>query len=75
MLRALRPFFEIIIYTYKTKNEAEMIVSELEKDEQFFSYIIPHPYCIDYKHENVFVKEIDIFYGNRSPKELAVIST
>jgi hypothetical protein len=32
MLRALKPFFELIIFTYKNKEEAEAIVNEIEKD-------------------------------------------
>ena len=32
MLRALKPFFELVIFTYKTKEEAESIINEIEKD-------------------------------------------
>ena len=32
MLRALKPFYELIIFTDKTKEEAETITNEIEKD-------------------------------------------
>ena len=32
MLRALKPFFELVIFTYKTKEEAEAIINEVEKE-------------------------------------------
>jgi hypothetical protein len=45
MLRVLRPFFELIVYTSKSKVEAEVIINEIEKEENFFTYIIPQNYC------------------------------
>lgn len=45
MLRALRPFFELIVYTSKTKSEAELLVNEIEKEDNFFTYIVPSNYC------------------------------
>lgn len=45
MLRGLRPFFEILVYTSKGKDEAEAIVNALESDESFFAYIVPFNYC------------------------------
>lgn len=32
MLRALKPFFELVIFTDKAKEEAEAIINEIEKE-------------------------------------------
>ena len=76
MLRALKPFFELIIFTYKSKEEAEAIVSEIEKDgECFFTYIIPINYCYFVESENVYVKDLSFFLGNRLEEEIALVTT
>jgi TFIIF-interacting CTD phosphatase-like protein len=42
MLRGLKSFFELLVYTSKSKDEAEAIVNALEYNEGgFFSYIVP----------------------------------
>jgi len=75
MLRALKPFFELIIFTYKNKEEAEAIVNEIEKDQNFFTYIIPVNYCYYVASESVYVKDISIFLGNRLDGEVALVTT
>jgi TFIIF-interacting CTD phosphatase-like protein len=76
MLRALKPFFELIIFTYKSKEEAEAIVSEIEKDDEcFFTYIIPVNYCYFVRSENVYVKDLSYFLGNRLDEEIALVTT
>ena len=75
MLRALKPFFEMIIFTYKSKEEAEAIVNEVEKDQNFFTYIIPLNYCYYVPSESVYVKDLTIFFGNRIEGEVALVTT
>mmetsp|Transcript_38342 Transcript_38342/g.28232 ORF Transcript_38342/g.28232 Transcript_38342/m.28232 type:complete len:100 (+) Transcript_38342:912-1211(+) len=75
MLRALRSFFELIVYTHLNKSEAEAIVNLLEKDENFFTYIIPVNYCQFVAAENIHLKELRIFLGNRSTKDFVMIGT
>jgi TFIIF-interacting CTD phosphatase-like protein len=75
MLRALKPFFELIIFTYKNKEEAEAIVNEIEKDQNFFTYIIPVNYCYYVASESVYVKDLSIFLGNRLDGEVALVTT
>lgn len=75
MLRALKPFFELIIFTYKTKEEAESIINEIEKDQNFFAYIIPVNYCYFVPSESVYVKDLSIFYGNRSDGEVTLVTS
>jgi TFIIF-interacting CTD phosphatase-like protein len=75
MLRALRPFFEILVYTSKAKDEAEAIVNALENGESFFSYIVPLNYCYNFPEEKISIKDIEIFFGNRLPSEFVMIST
>jgi TFIIF-interacting CTD phosphatase-like protein len=75
MLRALKPFFELIIFTYKSKEEANAIVSEIEKDESFFTYIIPVNYCYYVRSDNVYIKDLSYFLGNRLEEEIALVTT
>ena len=75
MLRALRPFFELIVYTNKTKIEAEAIINEIEKGENFFTYIVPVNYCYNFPQEKVHIKDPNIFFGNRNENELVMVST
>jgi TFIIF-interacting CTD phosphatase-like protein len=75
MLRALKPFFELIIFTYKSKEEAEAIVNEVEKDQNFFTYIIPVNYCYYVPSESVYIKDLNIFFGNRIEGEVALVTT
>lgn len=75
MLRALKPFFELVIFTYKTKEEAESIINEIEKDQNFFAYIIPVNYCYFVPSESVYVKDLSIFYGNRNDGEVALVTS
>lgn len=75
MLRALKPFFELIIFTNKSKEEAEAIVNEIEKESNYFSYIIPVNYCYCIPSESVYVKDLSIFFGNRAEGEVAMITT
>lgn len=75
MLRALKPFFELIIFTDKSKEEAEAIINEIEKDQNFFTYIIPVNYCYYVAQENLYVKDLSIFYGNRVESEMAMVTS
>lgn len=75
MLRVLRPFFEIVVYTSKSKSEAEAIINEIEKDENFFTYIIPFNYCYYAPKEKIYIKDLNIFFGNRSPKDLVIVAS
>lgn len=75
MLRGLKPFFEILIYTSKGKDLAEAIVNALEAEESFFSYIVPYNYCYYFPDEKIFIKDISIFFGNRLPSEFVMIAT
>ena len=75
MLRALKPFFELIIFTYKSKEEAEAIVNEIEKDQNFFTYIIPVNYCYYMPSESAYIKDLSIFFGNRVDGEVALVTT
>lgn len=75
MLRALKPFFELIIFTYKSKEEAEAIVNEIEKDQNFFTYIIPVNYCYYVPYESIYIKDLTIFFGNRIEGEVALVTT
>lgn len=75
MLRGLRPFFEILVYTSKSKDEAEAIVNALENNESFFAYIVPFNYCYYVPEERALVKDITIFFGNRLPSEFVMVST
>ena len=75
MLRALKPFFELIIFTYKNKEEAEAIVNEIEKDQNFFTYIIPVNYCTYVASEGVYIKDLSILFGNRLDGEVALVTT
>lgn len=75
MLRALKPFFELIIYTDKPKDEAEAIINEIEKEQNFFTYIIPVNYCYYLPQDRLYVKELSIFMGNRHSSEICMIST
>jgi len=75
ILRALRSFFELIIYTHLNKSEAEAIVNLLEKDENFFTYIIPVNYCQFIQSENVYLKDLEIFMGNRTVKDFIMIGS
>ena len=65
MLRALRPSFELIVYTNKSKAESEAIVNTIENGENFFTYIVPSNYCYNLTSEKVCIKDINIFFGNR----------
>jgi TFIIF-interacting CTD phosphatase-like protein len=75
MLRALKQFFELIIYTEKPKDEAEAIINEIEKEINFFTYIIPVNYCYYLPQEQVHIKELSIFFGNRAENEVIMIAT
>jgi TFIIF-interacting CTD phosphatase-like protein len=75
MLRALRPFFELIIYTAKPKLEAESIINEIEKEENFFTYIIPVNYCYYLSQEKTYVKDLNIFFGNRTERDFVMVTT
>ena len=75
MLRALKPFFELIIFTDKTKEEAEAIINEIEKEQNFFTYIIPVNYCYYVPAESIYVKDVSIFYGNRIDSECLLVTT
>lgn len=75
MLRALKPFYELIIFTDKTKEEAETITNEIEKDQNFFTYIIPVNYCYYVPSESVYVKDVSVFLGNRLDNEVLLITT
>ena len=75
MLRALRPFFELIVYTAKPKIEAESIINEIEKEDSFFTYIIPVNYCYLLPTEKVHVKDINIFLGNRTDRDFVMVTT
>jgi TFIIF-interacting CTD phosphatase-like protein len=75
MLRALRTVFELIVYTNKNKQEAESIINEIEKGENFFTYIVPVNYCYAFPQEKVHVKDPNIFFGNRSESEFVMVST
>jgi TFIIF-interacting CTD phosphatase-like protein len=75
MLRALRPFFELVVYTNKTKIEAEAILQTIEEKENFFTYIIPVNYCYFIEEENTFVKDLEIFFENRSEKDTILVAS
>ena len=75
MLRALKPFFELIIFTDKSKEEAEAIINVIEKEQNFFSYIIPVNYCQYIPAESVYVKDLSIFLGNRNETEICMVTT
>ncbi len=75
MLWALKQFYELIVFTSKTKTEAEAIIKEIEKGENFFTYIIPANYCYFVKEHNFFVKDINIFLGNRQCKNIIMVTT
>lgn len=75
MLRALKPFFELVIFTDKSKEEAEAIINEIEKEQNFFTYIIPVNYCYYVPSESVYVKDLSIFFGNRLEGEVAMVTT
>ena len=75
MLRALKPFFELIVFTDKPKEEAEAIINEIEREQSFFTYIIPLNYCYYLYSEQAYVKDLRIFLGNRSQAEVAMITT
>jgi TFIIF-interacting CTD phosphatase-like protein len=75
MLRLLRNFFEIVVYTSKSKEEANVIISAIEKGEVFFHFIIPVNYCKMIKEENIYSKDLNIFLGNRELSEICIIGT
>jgi TFIIF-interacting CTD phosphatase-like protein len=75
MLRALKPFFEMIVFTDKGKEEAEAIVNEIEKDQSFFTYIIPINYCYYIQSESMYLKDISIFYGTRFEGDVTMVTT
>ncbi|TNV85708.1 hypothetical protein FGO68_gene7031 [Halteria grandinella] len=75
MLRALKPFFELVIFTDKSKEEAEAIINEIEKEQNFFTYIIPVNYCYYIPSESVYVKDLSIFFGNRLEGEVAMVTS
>lgn len=75
MLRALKPFFELIIFTGKSKEEAEAIINEIEKEQNFFTYIIPVNYCYYVPSESVYVKDLSVFLGNRLDGEVAMVTS
>jgi len=75
MLRALKPFFELVVYTDKGKEESEAIINEIEKGFCIFSYIIPINYCYYIQSDQVFAKDMNVFFGTRIEGEVAMIST
>jgi TFIIF-interacting CTD phosphatase-like protein len=76
MLRGLKSFYELLIYTSKSKDEAEAIVNALEYNEGgFFSYIVPFNHSYYNLEEKVYIKDIQIFFGNRMPSEFVMISS
>lgn len=75
MLWALRPFFELVIFTNKSKVESEAIVNEIERGENFFTYVVPVNYCYSFPQERIYVKDINIFLGNRKVNEFVLVST
>lgn len=75
MLRALKPFFELVVFTDKTKEEAEAIINEIEKEQNYFTYIIPVNYCYYIPSESAYVKDLSIFFGNRLEGEVAMVTT
>ena len=75
MLRALKPFFELVVFTDKSKEEAEAIINEIEKEQNFFTYIIPVNYCYYVSAERVYVKDLSIFFGNRLEGEVAMVTS
>ena len=74
MLRALKPFFELVIFTNKSKSEAEAIINEVEKGESFFTYVVPVNYCYSFPSEKIYLKDISIFLGNRKENEIVLVS-
>jgi hypothetical protein len=50
-------------------------VTEIEKGENFFTYIVPVNYCYYVKSEKLYTKDLNIFFGNRKPSEFVMVAS
>lgn len=76
MLRALAPFFELIVYTRLSRAQGEPIFSHIEEGGQiFFSFLIPQDYTFPLPIKDAFCKDLSIFLGNRTLSDIIMVSS
>ncbi len=75
MLRAIDPFFELVIYTRLQRLQAELILDIIEKETCFFEFIVPQTYCKPFSNNLWQLKDLSIFMGSRKLQDLIYISS